>query len=246
MNRRLLGTLGLTAMAVIGSTVPAWAFWTLTSDPTSVASAKATQLSAANVQAGRTGQGNNAHITIKIAPGPGAYPDHFTVYRGPDLVCNNIPTSQTCDETSSNNSGDKTYTITAYAGSKWVSAVSTCSFKNNNATPDVPSSTNCAPISSGFAAQSLRSAPAPTPTPTPTPAPVQAPVATPTPTPAPVATPEPTPTPAPVATPDPTPTPVATPAPTPTPVATPEPTPVPTTTPAPGDSSTPPSTDAPA
>jgi hypothetical protein len=259
VNRRKLVVVGLAAAAVVGSASSSWAFWTLTSDPTSTAGAKATQLNGANVVAGRNGQsGVNAHIQIGISAGPGALPDRFTVFRGPDLMCDQIPSNTLCDETGSNNSGDKIYTITAYAGTNWVSAVSTCSFKNNNALPDVPSSIRCQPLvgvssasasssstQSGFAASSTdNSKPKGSSTPTPTPAPA---VITPDPTPTPVVTPDPTPVP------DPTPTPVVTP--DPTPVPTPDPTPAPAETPStPAETSTsttdstttPPTTDAPA
>jgi hypothetical protein len=185
MNRRRTGTLGLTAAAVLGTTVPAWAFWTLTSDPTSVAAAKATELNGANVEAGRNGRsGVNAHIVSRFGAGPGAIPDRYTVYRGPDLLCFEIPSNTTCEETGSNNSGDKLYTITAYAGTNWVSDMSTCSFKSNNALPDVPSSTRCHPLVGVTSLRTSTTTPDPTPTPTPTPTPEPTPTPTPTPAPA--------------------------------------------------------------
>lgn len=221
MNRRLVGTLGLAAAAVIGTTVPAWAYWTLTSHPSSVAAAKATQLNAANVEAGRNGvQGGGAQITIRIAPGPGAFPDRFTVFRGPDLICLDTPTDETCVATGSANSGDKIYTITAYAGTNWVSAVSTCSFKSINANPDVPTSTRCAPLSSpltgvsssssssGFAAASDDSTSKGAPTPTTEPG-ADEPISTVEPDPVstePVTEPTPEPTPEPLTEPTPQPT----------------------------------------
>jgi hypothetical protein len=178
VNRRSITVAGLAAAAVVGTAVPSWAFWTLTSDPTSTAGAKANELVAAHAQAGRNGKsGVNATITIRLGAG---IADRFTVYRGPDLVCLNKPANQVCEETGSNNSGDKTYTITQYVGTNWVSSVTTCVFKNNDAVAD-PSSVNCSPLTNPIAplTASRMSAPAgstttdskvaPTPTPTPTP-----------------------------------------------------------------------------
>jgi hypothetical protein len=180
VNRRRIAAVGIATAAVVGTAGPSWAFWTLTSDPTSTAGAKADSLVAAHAQAGRNGaSGVNAKITIRLGAG---IADRFTVYRGPDLVCLDKPANQVCEETGSNNSGDKTYTITQYVGTNWVSSVTTCVFKNNNAVAD-PSSVNCSPLTNPIAplsasrtvapadstASTSKSAPAPTPIPTPTP-----------------------------------------------------------------------------
>lgn len=195
MNRRRIVSAGIAAAAVVGTAGPAYAFWTMTSDPTSTGGAKANQLVAAHAQAGRNGKsGINATITIRLGAG---IADRFTVYRGPDLVCLNKPANQVCEETGSNNSGDKTYTITQYTGTNWVSSVTTCVFKNNDAVAD-PSSVNCSPLTNPIAplsasrtvapadstASTSKSAPAPTPTPIPTPVPTPEPTPEPAPEPA--------------------------------------------------------------
>ncbi len=115
MNRRLTGAFGLAAAAVIGSTVPAWAFWTLTSDPASTAGAKAGNLLAAPlVQVDRTGNGNDIKVHFRIPVVPGVHPTNFTVSRkvqgggttyNPIAGCINIDVSLTCTSTDSSNNG---------------------------------------------------------------------------------------------------------------------------------------------
>ena len=220
MKCRRIAVTGLAAAAVIGSTGPAWAFWTLTSNPTSTAGAKADSLPTPAVQSSRTGNGSNIQVHFRIAASPGAVPDRFTVSRKaagsgttytPLAGCIDVLATTTCTASDSENNGAQTYRIFTTAGTFWFSGVSVCQYLNNNNGPSGPNNLSCTALVGPIAPLAGRAAPSDstaglssggsksTATPTETPAADPAPTSTapePTPTPTPEATPAPTLTPA--------------------------------------------------
>lgn len=234
MNRRVIGAVGLTAAAVVGTGLPASAFWTLTSHPDSAASAKASTVTGAPfVQTTRTNSGNQRTITFKIvAPAGGSVPTTYRVTRvdlGTIICTINFP-ADSCSPTGNSNDigGNKQFEIRAQVGASWFSDIATCHYKDGGSTgPDGPDTFQCTKLTTPFAAAAKspsgdadlsksgsESSPAkaegassPIPTPEPTPTPVTTSPTEPTPTPEPTPVPTAVPTPGPTPTPEPTPQP---------------------------------------
>jgi hypothetical protein len=161
MKRRRVAATGIAVAAIVGTAGPSWAFWTLTSDPTSTAGAKADTLNTPTVQSSRSGNGANLIAKFKVVSPTGAAPDHYTVFRSSngttfDTVpgCVNIPTTTTCQSVGQDNNGDKTYRITVTTGTFWTApSYAVCQYLNNSDDPTGPQNFQCSTLAASSAAR---------------------------------------------------------------------------------------------
>lgn len=151
MSRRRLVLSTAVALAVAGAAVPAFAYWT-TSTQTDVSAGAATLAPPKTISVTPAGS-TSMTIQATTAPDTGPTPNGYRVYRGSAIVCSNVALNAPCTESGLTANTSYTYTVSSLLAG-WESQTTTSGQNTTAAGPTVVSINRAgtSPITAGSTA----------------------------------------------------------------------------------------------